>query len=101
VGLLFASERVRQIGSGTLWLGPISVINSHAASKPVHFHLGKPQLLLSPFIARIDSTVMSGTEMHQKGTADGWHGVISKDGPFPPEKGRYLLYIGLELSISP
>ncbi|OCK79955.1 glutathione S-transferase [Lepidopterella palustris CBS 459.81] len=33
--------------------------------------------------------------IHKVGTADGWHGVIKPDGEFPPEKGRYHLYIGL------
>ena len=33
--------------------------------------------------------------IHEPGTADGWHGVIAPDGPFPPEAGRYHLYIGL------
>ncbi|KAH6698506.1 glutathione S-transferase [Leptodontidium sp. MPI-SDFR-AT-0119] len=39
---------------------------------------------------------MSSTKPHHEaGTADGWHGVISPGGPFPPEVGRYHLYIGL------
>ncbi|KAK8110241.1 glutathione S-transferase [Apiospora kogelbergensis] len=29
------------------------------------------------------------------GPEDGWHGVVSPDGPFQPEPGRYHLYIGL------
>ena len=33
-------------------------------------------------------------EIHKKGTDDGWHGVIQAGGEFPPEKGRYHLYIG-------
>lgn len=24
-----------------------------------------------------------------------WHGLIEPDGQFPPEKGRYHLYVGL------
>lgn len=32
---------------------------------------------------------------HRLGTNDGWHGVISNKGPFPPVAGRYHLYIGL------
>ncbi|KAF2493008.1 glutathione S-transferase [Lophium mytilinum] len=35
------------------------------------------------------------TEIHKAGTADGWHGAISPGGEFPPEAGRYHLYIGL------
>ncbi|OJJ45544.1 hypothetical protein ASPZODRAFT_152605 [Penicilliopsis zonata CBS 506.65] len=35
------------------------------------------------------------SEIHKSGTADGWHGVISPDSEFPPEKSRYHLYIGL------
>lgn len=30
-----------------------------------------------------------------KSPEDGWHGVISPDGAFPPAKNRYHLYIGL------
>jgi putative glutathione S-transferase len=37
---------------------------------------------------------MSGKEIHNYGTDDGWHGVIKKGGEFPPEKDRYHLYIG-------
>jgi glutathionyl-hydroquinone reductase len=33
-------------------------------------------------------------EIHQPGTAEGWHGVIKPDGEFQPEAGRYHLYIG-------
>ncbi len=29
------------------------------------------------------------------GPEDSWHGTVSADGPFPPEAGRYHLYIGL------
>ncbi|KAI5460058.1 glutathione S-transferase [Mariannaea sp. PMI_226] len=29
------------------------------------------------------------------GPEDGWHGVVNADGQFPPEAGRYHLYIGL------
>ncbi|KAK3319873.1 glutathione transferase [Cercophora scortea] len=32
---------------------------------------------------------------HLAGTNQSWHGKISPDGPFPPEKDRYRLYIGL------
>ncbi|KAF9894100.1 hypothetical protein FE257_009073 [Aspergillus nanangensis] len=35
------------------------------------------------------------TSIHQSGTNDGWHGVISEDSSFKPELGRYHLYIGL------
>ncbi|KAF2087079.1 hypothetical protein K490DRAFT_42478 [Saccharata proteae CBS 121410] len=35
------------------------------------------------------------TEIHQSGTADGWHGTIEAGGRFPPEGGRYHMYIGL------
>ncbi|KAH7115840.1 glutathione S-transferase [Dendryphion nanum] len=35
------------------------------------------------------------TDIHKYGTDDGWHGVIEEGGEFPPEKGRYHLYIGL------
>ena len=31
---------------------------------------------------------------HLDGTAQAWHATVSPDGPFPPEKGRYHLYIG-------
>ncbi|KAJ9196275.1 hypothetical protein DTO164E3_6331 [Paecilomyces variotii] len=37
----------------------------------------------------------STAPIHQPGTADGWHGVIRPDSEYPPEKGRYHLYIGL------
>ncbi|RQM08251.1 hypothetical protein DH86_00001446 [Scytalidium sp. 3C] len=33
--------------------------------------------------------------IHKAGTNDGWHGVISEEGPFPPAANRYHLYIGL------
>jgi len=36
-----------------------------------------------------------GEEIHKAGTDDGWHGVIKEGGQFPPEAGRYHLYIGL------
>jgi hypothetical protein len=36
----------------------------------------------------------ANTEIHRKGTDDGWHGEISQDGQFPPEAGRYHMYIG-------
>lgn len=32
---------------------------------------------------------------HAPGSADSWHGKITPDGPFPPQKGRYHLYQGL------
>lgn len=32
---------------------------------------------------------------HLSGSSDSWHGTISADGPFQPEKDRYHLYIGL------
>ncbi|KAK4939869.1 hypothetical protein LTR10_019937 [Elasticomyces elasticus] len=32
---------------------------------------------------------------HLAGSADSWHGKITPDGPFPPQKGRYHLYVGL------
>jgi glutathionyl-hydroquinone reductase len=35
------------------------------------------------------------SETHKLGTDDGWHGIIEEKGQFPPEKGRYHLYIGL------
>ncbi|KAJ9645717.1 hypothetical protein H2201_003701 [Coniosporium apollinis] len=38
---------------------------------------------------------MTGEEIHKPGTDDGWHGVIKPGTDFPPEKGRYHLYIGL------
>ncbi|KAF2793976.1 hypothetical protein K505DRAFT_243138 [Melanomma pulvis-pyrius CBS 109.77] len=38
---------------------------------------------------------MATSEIHKVGTDDGWHGVIEEGGQFPPEKGRYHLYIGL------
>jgi putative glutathione S-transferase len=34
-------------------------------------------------------------EIHKYGTDDGWHGVIQEGGQFPPEEGRYHLYIGI------
>ncbi|TLD36303.1 glutathione S-transferase [Venturia nashicola] len=37
----------------------------------------------------------AGSMIHEAGTNDGWHGVIKEGGEFPPEKGRYHLYIGL------
>ncbi|KAF1988799.1 glutathione S-transferase [Aulographum hederae CBS 113979] len=37
----------------------------------------------------------STTPIHKVGTDDGWHGVIAQGSQFPPEKGRYHLYIGL------
>ncbi|KAF2232202.1 hypothetical protein EV356DRAFT_505607 [Viridothelium virens] len=38
---------------------------------------------------------MSKLAIHNRGTADGWHGQIGLDSPFPPESGRYHMYIGL------
>ncbi|PSN60086.1 hypothetical protein BS50DRAFT_218657 [Corynespora cassiicola Philippines] len=38
---------------------------------------------------------MAAKEIHKYGTDDGWHGVIEEGGEFPPEEGRYHLYIGL------
>ncbi|KIX00261.1 uncharacterized protein Z518_10400 [Rhinocladiella mackenziei CBS 650.93] len=32
---------------------------------------------------------------HLAGTAQSWHGKITPDGPFPPQRGRYHMYIGL------
>ncbi|KAJ9150984.1 Glutathione S-transferase [Coniochaeta hoffmannii] len=32
---------------------------------------------------------------HLAGSAQSWHGKVTPDGPFKPEKGRYRLYIGL------
>lgn len=32
---------------------------------------------------------------HLSGSSDSWHGSISNEGPFQPEKDRYHLYIGL------
>ncbi|ETI28948.1 hypothetical protein G647_01400 [Cladophialophora carrionii CBS 160.54] len=32
---------------------------------------------------------------HLVGSAQAWHGQITPDGPFPPQRGRYHLYIGL------
>ncbi|KAH8807169.1 putative cell wall organization protein/glutathione transferase [Xylogone sp. PMI_703] len=40
-------------------------------------------------------TTIDTSAIHKAGTDDGWHGVISQDGPFPPVAGRYHLYIGL------
>ncbi|KAK8135631.1 glutathione S-transferase [Apiospora sp. TS-2023a] len=35
------------------------------------------------------------TKAIHAGPDDSWHGVVSPDGPFQPEAGRYHLYIGL------
>jgi len=46
----------------------------------------------------IGSHNMSATQIPKSvhsGPDDSWHGHISEDGPFKPEKGRYHLYIGL------
>lgn len=40
------------------------------------------------------STIQIPKSVHS-GPEDSWHGHISEDGPFKPEKGRYHLYIGL------
>lgn len=32
---------------------------------------------------------------HLAGSAQSWHGKVTPDGPFKPEKGRYRLYIGM------
>ncbi|KAJ9640268.1 hypothetical protein H2204_003493 [Knufia peltigerae] len=32
---------------------------------------------------------------HLAGTDQSWHGKVTPDGPFPPQKGRYHLYVGL------
>ncbi|OCK95740.1 uncharacterized protein K441DRAFT_658447 [Cenococcum geophilum 1.58] len=45
--------------------------------------------------ANMSTTSTSSKPIHELGTADGWHGVIAPDSPFPPEAGRYHLYIGL------
>ncbi|KAL2818622.1 glutathione S-transferase [Aspergillus granulosus] len=37
----------------------------------------------------------SPTAHHNPGTSDGWHGKITASGPFPAQKDRYHLYIGL------
>jgi hypothetical protein len=37
---------------------------------------------------------MTGKEVHEVGTNDGWHGVIKSGGRFEPEKDRYHMYIG-------
>lgn len=37
----------------------------------------------------------STVAQHLTGSAQAWHGQITPDGPFPPQKGRYHLYIGL------
>lgn len=46
-------------------------------------------------IAHITSAGMASSEsIHKAGTNDGWHGIVKESGEFPPEKGRYHLYIG-------
>ena len=45
--------------------------------------------------ANMSTASTSPKPIHEPGTADGWHGVITPDSPFPPEAGRYHLYIGL------
>ncbi len=37
----------------------------------------------------------STVEENLSGKAPSWHGQITPEGPFPPQKGRYHLYIGL------
>ncbi|PSR87109.1 glutathione S-transferase [Coniella lustricola] len=37
----------------------------------------------------------STVTQHLAGTGQAWHDKISSEGPFPPERGRYRLYIGL------
>lgn len=37
----------------------------------------------------------STVAQHLAGTSQSWHGKVSPDGPFLPEKNRYRLYIGL------
>ena len=37
----------------------------------------------------------STVAQHLAGSTESWHGKITPDGPFLPEKGRYHLYIGL------
>ncbi|OQU95881.1 Glutathione S-transferase, domain-containing protein [Cladophialophora immunda] len=32
---------------------------------------------------------------HLRGSSQSWHGQITPDGPFPPQQGRYHMYIGL------
>lgn len=31
--------------------------------------------------------------------ADSWHGKIEEGGDFPPEKGRYHMYIGIDMAV--
>lgn len=47
-------------------------------------------------IAHLVTTGMASPDsaIHKAGTNDGWHGVIKEGREFPPEKGRYHLYIG-------
>lgn len=42
-----------------------------------------------------DATAQDKSNIHKAGTNDGWHGVISEEGPFPPAANRYHLYIGM------
>jgi glutathionyl-hydroquinone reductase len=60
----------------------------------------RPLALMAQYVEQIrhitsTTIALSGTEVHKAGTNDGWHGVIKEGGEFPPEKGRYHLYIGL------
>jgi glutathionyl-hydroquinone reductase len=38
---------------------------------------------------------MTTVTQHLAGAPHSWHGKVHQDGPFPPEVGRYHLYIGL------
>jgi len=49
-------------------------------------HIVSPQLPTT--------TSDESSDIHKMGTDDGWHGVIKDNGRFPPEAGRYHLYIG-------
>lgn len=59
-----------------------------------------PHLFLKQASRPIHSATMAtaAAPIHKEGTADGWHGVITPGGEFPPEKGRYHLYIGIRPS---
>ncbi|OAP62134.1 hypothetical protein AYL99_04337 [Fonsecaea erecta] len=37
----------------------------------------------------------SSVAEHLQGSSQSWHGQITPDGPFPPQQGRYHMYIGL------
>ena len=49
----------------------------------------------STFQARNMSAANGLPSSWHAGPHDGFHGKITEDGPFKPEKGRYHLYIGL------